>query len=244
MAERLRGHLAVRQRKRRLCEEPLCRHCLERGIIRVAIVPDHIIPLATGGTDDESNIQCLCEDCHSIKTVSEASNLAAANHPEWLGLSAIPLTIVSGPPASGKTTYVRERAKPDDVVIDLDSILLGISLSYQCWSGGLDRSLLNQAIRQRNTMLGKLKRKRGCEAWFIVSAPTMREREWWANKLGGKTVLLHPGVEECKRRALERGTPNAVSGVERWERASMMPWSPPQPKKVKKRIGSDGWPID
>lgn len=30
---------------------------------------DHIVPLAAGGTDDESNLQTLCAACHSRKTV-------------------------------------------------------------------------------------------------------------------------------------------------------------------------------
>jgi 5-methylcytosine-specific restriction endonuclease McrA len=34
-----------------------------------AIVPDHVIPLSAGGTDDESNLQALCKPCHDRKTV-------------------------------------------------------------------------------------------------------------------------------------------------------------------------------
>lgn len=32
------------------------------------------------------------------------------------------LTVVTGPPCSGKTTYVRTHAQPDDVVVDFDAI--------------------------------------------------------------------------------------------------------------------------
>jgi len=44
----------------------------------------------------------------------------------WPRLSrspAIPVRVVCGPPASGKSHYVREKAGPGDVVIDLDTIL-------------------------------------------------------------------------------------------------------------------------
>ncbi|MEZ5880062.1 MAG: HNH endonuclease signature motif containing protein [Nitratireductor sp.] len=71
MAKRLRGRKAVEQRKRRLMAEPLCRHCQAKGKVRAATVPDHIIPLFKGGTDTEGNIQCLCDECHRIKTAKD-----------------------------------------------------------------------------------------------------------------------------------------------------------------------------
>jgi 5-methylcytosine-specific restriction protein A len=71
MAERLRGRAGVAQRLRRLRAEPLCRMCKAKGIIRASEVPDHILALALGGTDDDSNIQCLCDLCHSRKTQEE-----------------------------------------------------------------------------------------------------------------------------------------------------------------------------
>lgn len=69
--ERLRGRKAVAQRQRRLRAEPLCRKCKELGRIIAASVPDHVIPLHKGGTDDDSNIQCLCTPCHDLKTAHD-----------------------------------------------------------------------------------------------------------------------------------------------------------------------------
>ena len=71
MTERLRGRRAVVQRKRRLQAEPLCRDCTTEGIVREATVPDHIIPLAKGGSDDDDNIRCLCTDCHQARTAEQ-----------------------------------------------------------------------------------------------------------------------------------------------------------------------------
>lgn len=69
--ERLRGRKAVEVRKRRLQAEPLCRDCKAKGIIRASTVPDHIKPLALGGTDDDSNIRCLCGPCHAARTAEQ-----------------------------------------------------------------------------------------------------------------------------------------------------------------------------
>jgi 5-methylcytosine-specific restriction protein A len=74
MAERLRGRAAVTQRKRRLEAEPVCRDCKEQGIIRPATVPDHIVPLAKGGSDEDSNIRCLCDEHHRDRTAEQFGN--------------------------------------------------------------------------------------------------------------------------------------------------------------------------
>lgn len=71
MAERLRGRAGAAQRKRRLANEPLCRRCEAKGVITAATVPDHIIALDNGGTDEDSNIQCLCHPCHVDKTAED-----------------------------------------------------------------------------------------------------------------------------------------------------------------------------
>jgi 5-methylcytosine-specific restriction protein A len=71
MAERLRGRRAVAQRLRRLQVEPLCRDCVAKGAVREASVPDHIVPLTLGGSDDDSNIRCLCADCHQARTAEQ-----------------------------------------------------------------------------------------------------------------------------------------------------------------------------
>lgn len=224
---RIRGRRGVELRKQRLAAEPLCRHCLDRGIVTPATTPDHIVALAFGGTEDEANIQCLCADCHALKTAMEAKAAGpASNHPEWLRPSAVPLTIVCGPPCAGKTTFVAEAAHPHDVVICLDSILTHLRPGHRHWTGALDRDLLNRAVRVRNELLGSLSRMReGTRAaWFIVSAPTQAERDWWQAKLGGEVVLLHPGAAECKRRAVKRGTPRAIEGIDAWERAARGGW--------------------
>lgn len=65
---RIRGRRGVELRRRRLANEPLCRLCREAGRHEPATVPDHILPLAKGGEDVDSNIRCLCEACHQKVT--------------------------------------------------------------------------------------------------------------------------------------------------------------------------------
>ena len=65
---RLRGRRGIAQRQRRLAAEPLCRDCSAKGLVVPATVPDHIVPLSRGGTDNDSNIRCLCAECHRLRT--------------------------------------------------------------------------------------------------------------------------------------------------------------------------------
>ena len=69
--KRIRGRKGQALRKARLRNEPLCRICKAEGRITLATVPDHILPLAKGGTDTDDNIRCLCADCHDTVTRQE-----------------------------------------------------------------------------------------------------------------------------------------------------------------------------
>jgi hypothetical protein len=159
----------------------------------------------------------------------------------WLKPSAIPLQIICGPPCSGKTTYSKEKSTLGDVVIDIDAIATGLDPNYSPWTGMLKGSLLDRSIRVRNAMLGALSRMQYGKAWFIVAAPTEQERSWWQARLGGEVVLLHPGTDECKRRAIARATPHAVAGVDQWQAASRKAWKVPRPRISE--VDEDGWPV-
>lgn len=70
--KRTTGRRLQSQRAALFGREPLCRECTKHGFTTIATVRDHIVPLAEGGQDDDSNIQPLCDDCHREKTLAEA----------------------------------------------------------------------------------------------------------------------------------------------------------------------------
>ena len=50
----------------------LCRPCVKQGRITEAKAVDHIKPKSQGGTNEQSNLQSICDDCHATKTQAEA----------------------------------------------------------------------------------------------------------------------------------------------------------------------------
>jgi AAA domain-containing protein/HNH endonuclease len=240
-------------RRQHLAQNPLCATCLAQGKVIPAAIVDHVTP-HHGDVNAywTGPLQSLCELCHkSTKAEVErngyhtaigangepldpnhpwhapdkrAIRITSATHPQWLERSAILLTIVCGPPCSGKTTHVSEHASAGDSIIDLDVIMHELNPRFRPWSGLDDGPVLRQALLERNRRLTALATATHGAAWFIVSAPTVTERTWWQGKLGGQVLLLNPGPQECKRRALARNTPLAVRGVEDWERRAKRVW--------------------
>jgi len=66
--ERTRGRALQRIRRRWFMVNPLCVQCKAEGRVRLATELDHIVAIANGGKDDDSNRQGLCFDCHMRKT--------------------------------------------------------------------------------------------------------------------------------------------------------------------------------
>ena len=53
-------------------DQYLCQLCKKQGRITEATEMDHIVNVAEGGTDEESNLQALCTPCHDAKSQAEA----------------------------------------------------------------------------------------------------------------------------------------------------------------------------
>lgn len=50
----------------------MCQVCLKVGIYTKADAVDHIIPKSQGGTDSITNLQSICNSCHTSKTQLES----------------------------------------------------------------------------------------------------------------------------------------------------------------------------
>ena len=165
------------------------------------------------------NLRSVSKAWHdSIKQSMERGGFAAT-HPDWLKPSIIPLTIVCGPPVSGKTTYVQQHAAPGDLIIDIDTIVAQLSGGPL---HGWDRDTwLNPALFRRNDMLGSLSRKGPYPAaWLIVGEPKAEKRDWWQSTMNPiEIVVLETPERECLRRIgsdPDRPYASTAAGIGRW----------------------------
>jgi 5-methylcytosine-specific restriction protein A len=62
-------------------KDPRCQVC-HRVVAPHAMIRDHIIPLAEGGQDNETNEQILCFDCSRTKTAEESRRGCARTRSE------------------------------------------------------------------------------------------------------------------------------------------------------------------
>lgn len=72
--DRQRGYgTAWRKLRKRILERDryLCQVCLKNGVIKAGSEVDHIRSKATGGTDNDDNLQAICTRCHREKTATE-----------------------------------------------------------------------------------------------------------------------------------------------------------------------------
>lgn len=194
-----------------LIEHPLCVMCADAGVLTAAALVDHIEPHRGDRALfwDAKNHQALCYSCHTRKTRREGGRVEESLwHPDGLKPSSVPLTIVCGPPASGKSRYVSERARASDMVIDLDAIGAALTGSTaRDWS----RKYIKAAAIERNRLLASLAGEPKCrEAWFVVSEPDGEWRRWWQARLVPReVVVLTVDAETCVARI--RSDPSRAS---------------------------------
>ncbi|MBN8916241.1 MAG: HNH endonuclease [Rhizobiales bacterium] len=176
-----------------LAKHPLCRCGAKATIV------DHIRP-HRGDVNlfwDRKNWQPLCVRCHSSAKQSEEhrSGSNALAHPFIDKPPTCPVTIVAGAPGSGKSTYVAERAGPDDIVIDVPTIMAKLAKAplYQA-----PASYARDALEIRNKALRMLGEPNGYRrAWFVTADPDPAARATWCRKLKASVVTMPATLEEC-----------------------------------------------
>lgn len=174
------------------------------GKISTHMEVDHIKPRNQGGTDELGNLQTLCPLCHLMKTSGEAATRPASMAPDWMPSTTKPLVLVCGRPASGKSEYVKQNAKPGELVVDLE--LMAAEIGCELWD--LSKEQTFALIRLRNNRIANFARGQTehPKAWIVTAAGRDYLRQFWSDR-GAEVVVIDTPLEVCQRRIVAQSQP-------------------------------------
>mgnify|MGYP000083945359 FL=1 len=110
------------------------------------------------------------------------------------------IRLITGPPASGKSTYVRDHSKQGDAIIDLD-LLDGDSVL---------RAALEESLHLRGSQR---------DVWVTRTLPDPADRKGFAEYIKADSVITLNDASEEELHARLEGSPDAESrreGIRRW----------------------------
>jgi hypothetical protein len=128
------------------------------------------------------------------------------------------LTVVVGPPAAGKSTWVLERAKPGDIVIDFDRLAVAL-----CGTGGDPHdhpaAVATVARAARTAAIdAAIKQARTVDVYLIHSSPGEQRMAHYVS-LGAQVVTIDPGRDVVRARCKGGQRPQRMyTVVDEWYR--------------------------
>lgn len=105
--------------------------------------------------------------------------------------------LVTGAPGAGKTTYVRNKKQPGDLILDLDALaaaLHGITTPHPDYEPVMDAVL---AAREAVYSVIENRKGRWDRAFVITSAPDPRKVDALATRLGATVITMQTTKQKC-----------------------------------------------
>lgn len=119
------------------------------------------------------------------------------------------ITVIVGPPASGKSTYAQDNAKAGDVVVDFDKLAQAF--------GSPDAHNAPKGVREvtfsaRKAAIDTVLRGLDVNAWIIHTQPTDAQLADY-EKVGAHMVVVDPGIDATLAQAEADGRPSWTAGA-------------------------------
>lgn len=178
--------------------ELICEHCGKPIVKAYDCIAHHKVYLNENNVDDVTvslnpeNIMLVHHRCHN-------------EIHERFGFDRQHIYVVYGSPLSGKSTFVKERMRNGDLIVDIDRI-------WDCVSAcGYEKpnKLKSVVFGLRDELMDMVKTRRGkwTTAYIIGGFPLISDRERLQKTLGAELIFIDTPKEECLAR-LEDVTDN------------------------------------
>jgi len=127
------------------------------------------------------------------------------------------LTVVIGPPAGGKSTWVLEHARPGDVVIDYDR--LAVALTGQGGDPHDHAPAVSAVTRAARTAAieAALKHTTDADVYLIHSSPGAQRIAAYRS-LGARIVTIDPGQDVVRQRCKTQRPRRMFAVIAEWYR--------------------------
>lgn len=130
-----------------------------------------------------------------------------------LGYKRKEIYLVYGPPLSGKTTWVKDNANENDLIIDMNNIWECVN-SIAADKGYKPMCLNSIVFGVRDYLIESVRIRRGRwnNAYVVGGYPLISERERLCRSLGAREIFIEASKDEC----LERIKLDAQRSVKDW----------------------------
>jgi len=118
--------------------------------------------------------------------------------------------VISGPPCSGKSTYIRENAESGSIVIDMDRIALALTtedIEHHAYS----KAIKTLAITTRKTAVKKALTLGNVIDVYIIDTEPSQESKAMYSWYKAKHITLSPTLQEVLDR-IDKSRPEHLKG--------------------------------
>ncbi|AMB58246.1 HNH endonuclease [Microterricola viridarii] len=179
-------------------------HLRLKGCTGVATTKDHLVPYSHGGEDVLENYRPACRSCNSRRQNKVMTGYGAS------------VVVLIGPPAGGKTTYLLEHAKPNDVQIDMDAICRALMPIAPTASHDYPEHVRHIGIKARAAAVHHATRLRErVTVWLIHAIPKPDDLADY-KRMGWQVITVDPGREVVESRARRERPEQMMHQVARW----------------------------
>lgn len=198
-------------------EEPACTLRFRGICTGKSTTADHIVPVSSRPdlALERTNLRGACKPCNDTRgrmpdalvvrggaTRPRALDVFKATGPAPPRTPRRPPVLVTGPPCSGKSTYVDQHATPGALIVCWDTIALELGAATTHPTPYRMRDTIAAAYAERLALVPTAP-----EAWVIRTLADPAERADWAATLGAQLVILQPPLDELMARARRRPHP-------------------------------------